>query len=188
MVFTPKQGTKSSKRPPQCHSGEPISQLYCSSHSAGDAPPSCGPCASVSTCWLLLAGHCCAPWGARSYVCRAWHSHPQPGWTLLPKSQQTHLRWLVHQQQWKHTFFTTSSVYLQEDKQGKAKAKILLDYTVEIEEIRLYIWLGWICVRQYLLRGTWHTTHYFTCLLSTFEALPISLKKKGLKCMHIFFV
>lgn len=44
--------------------------------------------------------------------------------------------------------FTTSSVYLKEDKQAKAKAKMLLDYIVEIEEIRLYICLGWICVRQ----------------------------------------
>lgn len=38
--------------------------------------------------------------------------------------------------------FTTSSEYLQEDKQGKVKAKMLLDYMVEIEEIRLYICLG----------------------------------------------
>lgn len=71
-------------REPRCRSAWPVSQPCCSSHSAGGAPPSCGPCVSSSTGWLKLAGRCCAPSSARCDVCTIWHFHLLLEWTLRP--------------------------------------------------------------------------------------------------------
>ena len=67
----------------------PVWRLCCSSRSAADAPPSCGPCVSSSTGWLRPAGHCCAPSSARCDAYTAWHSRLLLGWTQ-PPSGHTH--------------------------------------------------------------------------------------------------
>lgn len=83
--LTGKQSVTHTRRKlPLCHSVWPVWQPCCSSRSAVDAPPSCGPCASSSTGWRKPAGHCCAPSSARCDAYTVWHFHPQLGWTQQP--------------------------------------------------------------------------------------------------------
>lgn len=65
-------------------------------------------------------------------------------------SHSKHMRWLSQDppSATETCACTTSFVCSQEDKQGKVKAEDVLDDMIEIKEIRFYICLGCICVRQ----------------------------------------